>query len=137
MRYSFMRFLNDGTYVQIAVTGRSYCPSAFKAFGIVADNITKISITDGISMFFTILGVLGIGVGVTTAAYFSCIEIEYLAKMLTNPLVVTITSGLIAFAIAGIYLSMIDLSAQSIIQCYFIDHEFSNGHPRYARAEVK
>lgn len=134
---SFLRFLNDGTYVQIAVTGRSYCPSAFKAFGIISDNITKISLTDGISMFFTVLGVLGIGIGVTVAAYFSCIEIQYLAKLLTNPLIVTIVSGLIGFVVAGIYLSMIDLSAQSIIQCYFIDHEFSNGYPRYARPQFK
>lgn len=120
--YSFLRLLNDGTYVQIAVTGKGYCRSTFKAFSLVSDNITKISITDGISMFFTMLGVLGIGVGVTVAAYFACEEIEYLAKTLTNPLVVTLTAGLIAFVVAGIYLSMIDLSAQSIIQCYFIDH---------------
>lgn len=135
--FSFLRFLNDGTYVQIAVTGKGYCHSAFKAFGIISDNITKISLTDGISMFFTVLGVLGIGIGVTVAAYFSCIEVEYLAKLLTNPLIVTMVSGLIGFVVAGIYLSMIDLSAQSIIQCYFIDHEFCNGYPRYARPQFK
>lgn len=104
------------------MTGKSYCPSAFKAFNITADNITKISISDGISMFFTILGVLGIGVGVSIAAYFVCVEIQYFARLLTNPLIVTIVSGLIAFVISAIYLSMIDLSAQSILQCYFIDH---------------
>jgi uncharacterized membrane protein YvlD (DUF360 family) len=73
-------------------------------------------------MFFTMLGVMGIGIGVTVAAYFACEEIEYLAKTLTSPLIVTLTSGLIAFVVAGIYLSMIDLSAQSVLQCYFIDH---------------
>lgn len=70
--YSFLRLLNDGTYVQIAVTGKGYCRSTFRAFSVIADNITKISITDGISMFFTMLGVLGIGIGITVAAYFVC-----------------------------------------------------------------
>lgn len=119
---SFLRFLNDGTYVQIAVEGTGYCGSTSKAYNILADNATKIAITDGISIFFKLLGILGIGVGITVAAYFICQEVEYLAKLLTNPLIVTIASGLIAFVVAGIYLSMIDLSAQSIIQCYFIDH---------------
>jgi solute carrier family 44 (choline transporter-like protein), member 2/4/5 len=135
--HSFLRLLNDGTYVQIAVTGKGYCRSTLRAYSIVADNIAKISITDGISMFFTTLGVLGIGVGVTIAAFFVCEENEYLAKTLTNPIIVTIVAGLIAFVVAGIYLSMIDLSAQSIIQCYFIDHEFCNGFPRYARPQFK
>lgn len=120
--YSFLRFLNDGTYVQIAVEGTGYCGSTSKAYNILADNATKIAITDGISIFFKLLGILGIGVGITVAAYFVCQKVEYLAKLLTNPLIVTIASGLIAFVVAGIYLSMIDLSAQSIIQCYFIDH---------------
>lgn len=120
--FSFLRFLNDGTYVQIAVDGSGYCSSTSKAYTIFADNATKIAITDGISIFFKFLGILGIGVGVTVAAYFVCQKVEYLAKLLTNPLVVTVASGLIAFVVAGIYLSMIDLSAQSIIQCYFIDH---------------
>lgn len=70
--YSFLRLLNDGTYVQIAVTGKGYCRSTFKAFSIISDNIAKISITDGISKFFTTLGVLGIGIGVTVAAFFAC-----------------------------------------------------------------
>lgn len=135
--FSFLRFLNDGTYVQIAIAGTGYCTSATRAYNILADNVLKISITDGISLFFKILGILGIGVGMTVAAYFACQEIKYLAQTLTNPLIVTIASGLIAFVVAGIYLSLIDLSAQSIIQCYFVDHEHCNGYPRYARPQFK
>lgn len=88
-------------------------------------------------MFFTTLGVLGIGIGVTVCAYFACQEIEYLAKTLSSPIIVTLTAGIIGFVVAGIYLSLIDLTAQSIIQCYFIDHEFCNGFPRYAQPQFK
>lgn len=131
--FSFLRFLNEGTYVQIAVNGTGYCGSTMKAYSILADNATKIAITDGISTFFKLLGLLGIGIGITVAAYFTCQEVQYLAKLLTNPLIVTIVSGIIAFVVAGIYLSMIDLSSQSIIQCYFIDESHHDGHPKYSR----
>ena len=133
MLFSFLRFLNDATYVQIAVTGRSYCPSAVKAFSLITDHIAVISISDGISIFFTILGISGIGVGTSIAAYFACANIEYFAKLLTSPVIVTVISGLIAFVVSGIYLSMIDLSAQSILQCYFIDHEYNKGNTKYTR----
>ena len=72
---SFLRFLNDGTYVQIAVNAQGYCGSAYKAFNVIADNITKFSITDGISIFFKILGMLGISVGIAASAYFCLIKI--------------------------------------------------------------
>jgi len=114
--------LADGVYVQIAVFGQGYCSSTMNAFNLISENTVKLAITDGISFFFTILGILGISVGVSVAAYFCCLEIDYFAKVLTNPLIVTIVSGLIAFVVASIYLSMIDISAQSVMQCYLIDH---------------
>ena len=67
--------MNDGTYVQIAVNSHGYCSSAYKAFNVIADNITKFSITDGISIFFKVLGMLGISVGVAVSAYFCLIKI--------------------------------------------------------------
>ena len=72
---SFLRFLNDGTYVQIAVNAQGYCSSTYKAFNLIADNITKFSITDGISIFFKVLGMLGISVGIAISAYFCLIKI--------------------------------------------------------------
>lgn len=74
---SFLRFLNDGTYVQIAVTAQGYCSSTLRAFDLLSDNILKVGITDGISIFFTFLGVLGISVGIAAGAYFSILYIPY------------------------------------------------------------
>jgi hypothetical protein len=70
---SFLRLLCDGTYVQIAVFGKGYFRSSYHAFSLLADNAVRLSLTEGISLFFTVLGVLGISIGISTAAYFSCI----------------------------------------------------------------
>lgn len=135
--FSVLRFLNSGTYVQIAVSGTNYCTSASRAYDIIEDNVTKLNVSDGISLFYKSLGTIGIGVGVTVAAYFCCQQITYLAEQLTTPLVVSIVSGLIAVTVAGVYLSLIDLSAQSIIQSFLIDQEHCNGYPRYARPQIR
>jgi hypothetical protein len=45
----------------------------------MAENSLKIGITDGISIFFTVLGIFGISIGVAVSAYFACIEIKMIA----------------------------------------------------------
>ena len=72
-----MMFLSQGTYVQIAIAGKGYCTSTFKAFDIIANNAIKVSLTDGLSIFFTILGVLGITLGIAVAAYFAILYIPF------------------------------------------------------------
>lgn len=135
--FSFLRFLNDGTYVQIAITAQGYCSSTLRAFDLLADNVLKVGVTDSISIFFTFLGVLGISVGTAAGAYFSILYIPYYQGRIDSPLVVTVISGIIAFVISTIYLSMIDTSATSILQCYLVDHESGNGKIRYANDRVR
>lgn len=118
----FLRFLSDGTYVQIAITGKGYCTSTLRAFDILADNISKVCITDGISIFFTVLGILGITLGVSVSAYFATVYIPYYQQRINSAFVLTIVSGIIAFIISAVYLSMIDISASAVLQCYLVDH---------------
>lgn len=75
--FSFLRFLSDGTYVQIAISARGYCYSTFRAFDLIADNVIKVSITDGLSVFFTIFGILGVTASVAVAAYFSVLRVPF------------------------------------------------------------
>jgi len=119
---SFLRFLSDGTYVQIAITAKGYCSSTFRAFDLLADNVVKVGITDSISTFFTILGILGITLGVSVGAYFSILYIPFYQQRINDAIVVTIVSGLISFVVSAIYLSMIDGSASAVLQCYLVDH---------------
>ena len=111
----------------IGITGKGYCRSTFKAFGLISGNPLKFSITDGISIFFTTLGILGVSVGITIAAYIACIKISYFASLLTSPLIVTMACFLISLIISAIYLSMIDISALSIMQCYLYEHDLFKG----------
>ena len=52
-------------------------------------------------------------------------------------MIITFVSGVIAFLIAAIYLSMIDVSAGSVLQCYLIDHEKGRGKIRYANEKIR
>lgn len=49
----------------------------------------------------------------------------------------TIVGGIISFVVSAIYLSMIDVSASSVLQCYLVDHELSNGKIKYGNESIK
>lgn len=132
-----MRYLNDGTYVQVAINGEGYCSSASKAFNIIADNAIKVSVTDGISIFFTIIGVIAISIGVGVSAYFTVLKLPYFSTRVESPLIITFVSGAIAFLVSSVYLSMIDVAAGAVLQCYLVDHERGNGKIRYANERIR
>ena len=48
----------------------------------------------------------------------------------------TFIGGVIAFVIAAIYLSMVDIASASVLQCYLIDLS-ANGRVDYANDKIK
>jgi hypothetical protein len=46
-------------------------------------------------------------------------------------------SAVIGFLVSAVYLSMIDISANSVLQCYLVDHERGNGRIRYANERIR
>ena len=131
-----LRYLNDGTYVQMAIHAEGYCASAARAYNIHADNALKLSITSGISLIFTILGVAGITLLVATCAYFGTLYLPYYQERIESPLVITFVAGVIAFVIACIYLAMIDITSTSMLQCYLIDYEVGRGRVQFANERI-
>ena len=121
MIFRFLRYLNDGTYVQIAIRGDGYCTSASRAYHLFIDNATKLSITEVISFLFALLGVLGISSLTVMCAYFATLYLPYYQDRIESPLIICFMSGVIAFLTSGVYLSMIDITATSVLQCYLFD----------------
>ena len=121
----------------MAITGDGYCSSTLKAAELLSENALRVGITDGIAIFFTILGVIGVSAAVAVAAYFSVWGISYYHSRISSPFSVTFISGLIAFIVSCVYLSMIDISATSVLQCFLTDRERNNGKVRFANEKLR
>ena len=99
----------------------------------MSDHGLKLTITGAVSLLFTLLGILGIGVGVAVSAYFAVKEIDYLDSRISDPVVITVVAGLIGLAVAAIYLSLIDTCSESVMICYLLDYEHGNGKLTYTK----
>ena len=49
----FVEFLNRNAYIQIALTGKSFCPAAKDAFETIWSNATRYSLVSGFGAIFT------------------------------------------------------------------------------------
>ena len=74
-------------------------------------NPLKITITGAISYMVAILGVLFCIATICTAAYFVQISVNYFVTILTDPIPMTVISGLVVAVMSGVYLSVLADSA--------------------------
>lgn len=68
-----------------------------------------------------ILGILFSTAIICTAAYFIQVYVPYFSQVLTDPIPMTVISGIVVIFVSGIYLSILADSAESIIQCYLME----------------
>jgi hypothetical protein len=83
------------------------------------------------------MGILGITLTVSVGAYFAVTYIPYYQQQINSAFVITIVSGIISFVISAIYLSMIDISTCSVLQCHLADHEAGNGKTSHGHDSVR
>ena len=95
------------------------------------------AVADNISIFFTILGIIGITAIAAISVYFTVLYLPYYQDRISSPFVLTFLSAIIAFLVSSVYLSMIDVSASSVLQCYLIDAEKGRGSVRYASEKIR
>lgn len=134
---SIIKFLNEGAYAQIAITGKGFYPSTMRSFSLLGSHIGKLGVTEGINIFFALLGVLSITVIVALATYFSVLYIPYYQDRIHNAFSITVVATIIAFIISVIYLSMIDVVAAAVMQCYLVDIQVNNGVEKYGSIQMK
>merc|ERR1712086_652110 len=53
--HRFIKFVNENAYIQVALTGESFCTSAMQAFILALKNASSFFITNGIGAFIFFL----------------------------------------------------------------------------------
>jgi len=54
----FIKFISKNAYIQIAITGKNFCSSAWNAFCLILKNAMRFGMANSIGLIFSILGVL-------------------------------------------------------------------------------
>ena len=121
-----VKFISENAYIQVAINGCNFCAGAKKSFFMIIGNPGTFTAMNVVGWIMT-----GIGKGVIVGAS------VYLTMVLAEENVLVATEGvkiqqpfvpafvvlLIAWLVAGLFISIFDFSALTILQCFLTSKE--------------
>jgi solute carrier family 44 (choline transporter-like protein), member 2/4/5 len=135
----FMRYITRNAYIYMAISSESFCSSALNAFILVLKNSAKFAFVEGFADVFMFLAKICISV-FTTATGIICMKFFLTATPVSSPIIPALCMLAISFIVAGIFVSIFDTGANTILQCYLIDMDVckqNNLEPKHIPETLK
>lgn len=123
----FMRYLTRNAYIYMAISSESFCSSALNAFILILKNHAKFAFVEGFADVFMFIAKLCISVFTTVTTIF-LMKWTLTANPVSSPIVPALITLFISFIVAGIFVSIFDAAANTILQCYLIDRDVAKQH---------
>ena len=130
-----IEFINKNAFIQTAISGKNFCSSASDAFSLILANPLRFAI---VTMVGWILAMVGRILITALTVFLFYILISYVTSIHDNvqePIYLLILVGLATFAIACIFMSIFDVSVDTLLQCFLIDEQ-ANVKPQYAHPDL-
>ena len=118
----FIKFMSKNAYIQIALTSKNFCPSAWNAFTLMIKHAPRFGMGASIGFIFLALGGIVITSGTCACAYFFLTSQPDLLD-LTGPIAPTVIVGVIAVMISYQILSIFSFASDAILQSFLLDEE--------------
>jgi hypothetical protein len=133
---SCAEFINKNAYISMAITGSGFCSSAMRALEVIGKKVGAIFVLAQASYFFQILGILVITALSGLVAHL-CTQLPVFtdptsSQFLPNPIIVVVVSCVVAFAMAKIFMDVLDMVSATLVFCFAID-----GNPNRSPEAVK
>jgi len=119
--HRFVKFINSNAYIQIALTGESFCTSAMAAFVLALKNLATFTITNGIGGLIFFLGKMTISMINTLIGYLLITNIESFKEDIDNPLPVLVVIFVISLSMSSVFMNLYDTTSLTVLQCLYAD----------------
>jgi len=134
---NYLKFLNRHAYIQVAMTGVSFCQATEDAFYLVIRNAARFGVVHGLSWIFLFIGQVFIAFSATAMGYFYITRSSKFEGKLYSPVAPTIVFGLISYFIGKVIMSVYGISADTIMHCFAMDEEINDGQAAHAPEQLK
>jgi len=121
----FIRYLNRNAYIYCAITSESFCPSALHSFLLILKNSAKFAFVEGIADGFMFLAKSFIAILTTLCGYFL---LGPMTGLKIDPVLPCVFIFVFAYFVACQFISIFDVSANTILQCYLFDQDIAKHH---------
>ncbi|KAM9947507.1 hypothetical protein ACTFIT_000831 [Dictyostelium discoideum] len=121
----FIKFLDKNAYIMVSIYGYSFCQGAKRGFQLVLTNILRVAAVNLVSSFLMFLGRVFITAATVGISLYLLKEHENLSFYIIPVILI----GFIAFAISTGFMSVYDMSIDTMLLCFCEDCERNDGSP--------
>ena len=117
----FIKFISKNAYIQMAITGKNFCMSAWNAFILILTNMLRFGTANSIGFIFNVIGVIFITGANTFCIYFMLTYYEPfqgLAANIYTPIAIGALQGLI---VGMMFMSVFSFASDTILQSFLVD----------------
>ena len=108
----------------MAISSENFCSSAINAFILVLKNAAKFAFVNTIGSVFMTIAKVCISIATTVISYF----VLRTVKDVQSPYFPMALIFIFSYGIASVFISVFDVSANTILQCYLIDLDIAKQH---------
>lgn len=120
----FIRYLTRNAYIYMAISSESFCSSALNAFILMLKNSAKFAFVEGFADVFMMIAKVCISV-LSTATSLLIMKWTLTDTPVSSPILPALLILAIALVVSGIFISIFDAAANTILQCYLIDKDIT------------
>lgn len=120
---SGLKFVSTNAYIMVGVTSKSFCPSAFEVFSVMARNPRRFVIFKGV-MWTVDVACRFLLIGLTMGIAALCLE-NKVSPAAKSPWPAMLAVVVIAYFISGLISSVFTTSGSALFFCFVIDEEIS------------
>ena len=134
-----IKFLNKQAYIQIAITGKSFCPAAWKGFLIVLQHMMDFGLLAIIGNGFMYIAIVLIALG-TAACCWLYLNNTSTYDGLSTKWLPTLLVFIIGWVVGKLFATVYMTACYAILQSFYHDVELAKGKnrpPRYTPKELR
>lgn len=117
-----IKFLNKTAYIQIALTGKPFCKSAFNAFLLIVRNAARVAVLGMTGFLVNFLIKLSLIAATVFIGYFL---LQAMHDDISSPIFPLIVFFILGFLTASFVSSLFSMAVDTILQCLIIDEELN------------
>ena len=124
-------YINTSALAYMAISGDSFCSSAWNGFLLNVKHMLKFSFANFIAKIFTLLGKVGIVAANLFSLYIIMKHITYDTEEVSSLLGPMVLVGVVSFFTANIFLGLFDTAVMALMTSLAVDLDLHNGVPQF------
>ena len=118
-----VKFITKNAYIQVALTNKNFCASAWNAFLLIVKNAMRFGAVSSVGAIFMFIGRAFIICCTVAICYVQMTQWPAVRESVSSPYFPCIVAAIIGLLIGAIFMSVFSFASDTILQCFLLDEE--------------